>query len=184
MKKKALAAVFFWLFLHGQAQASWIDDFTDNFEKFGLDVAVENALADDVTPLAILNYVIENREKVSPHLSLKAIYCAGVDPDVVEEAAQHVDISFLEIKKALEQSIQECGSKLALQDRDVDDIVALQDRDKPEIQEEQTAVPIRRPTRPVDSPVPPPVSPPVDLPSIDLPPRGRPASPSHPHSSD
>ena len=150
MKKKVLAAVFLGLFLHGQAQASWPDDFTDDFEKFGLDVAVENALADDVTPLAILDYVVENREKVSPHLSLKAIYCAGVDPDVVEEAAQEVAIPFLEIKKALEQSIQECGSKVALQDRDVQNIVALQDRDKPE------------------------------EPSIDLPPPGRSVSPSRP----
>lgn len=117
--KKALAAALFFLLMSGQAFAAWTEDFTKDYDKFGLDVAVENALADDVTPQAILDYVLKNREKFSEQLSMKALYCAGVDVDVVDRAASALGIIPKDIKSALQQSIEECGSKIALTDRDI-----------------------------------------------------------------
>ncbi len=122
MRKKTLAAALFFLLLSSPALAAWTDDFTENFDKFGLDVAVENALANDVTPQAILDYVTKNKDKFSEHMSLKALYCSGVDVDVVDRAASALGIIPQNIKSALQQSIEECGSKVALTDRDVLDI--------------------------------------------------------------
>jgi hypothetical protein len=119
MKKKALAAALFFLLMSGQAFAAWTDDFTEDFDKFGLDVAVENALANDVTPQAILDYVVKNKDKFSEQMSLKSLYCAGVDLDVVDRAASALGIIPQDIKSALQQSIEECGSKVALTDRDI-----------------------------------------------------------------
>jgi hypothetical protein len=119
MKRKALAAALFFLLMSGQAFAAWTDEFTENFDKFGFDVAVENALANDVTPQAILDYVLKNREKFSEQLTMKALYCAGVDVDVVDRAASALGIEPQDIKASLQQSIEECGSKVALTDRDI-----------------------------------------------------------------
>lgn len=119
MKKYALAATLFFALMSGQAQAGWQDDFVQDYDKFGLDVAVENALADDIKPQTILAYVFKNREKFDTDLSLQAIYCSGVDVDVVERAGIVLGIPELVVKRTLEASIKECGSKVALTDRDI-----------------------------------------------------------------
>lgn len=120
MKKYALTAALFFALMSGQAQAAgWQDDFVEDYDKFGLDVAVENALAEDIKPQAIMAYVVKNREKFNTDLSLKAIYCAGVDVDIVERAGIALGIPNLVVKRNLEASIKECGSKVALTDRDI-----------------------------------------------------------------
>ena len=118
MKKNALAAVLLFLLSSSPALAAWTDEFTKDFDKVGLDVAVENALANDVTPQSILDYVVKHKDKFSAQLSMKSLYCAGVDVDVVERAAIALGIITEEIKATLQQSIEECGSKVALTDRD------------------------------------------------------------------
>lgn len=123
MKKAAVATALFFLLASGQAlAATWTDEFTKDFNNFGLDVATENALANDVTPQAILDYVVKNKEKFSSQLSLKALYCAGVDIDVVARAASALGLLDQVVKKTLQESIEECGSKVALTDRDILDL--------------------------------------------------------------
>jgi len=123
MKKAAVATALFFLLASGQAlAATWTDEFTKDFNKLGLDVATENALANDVTPQAILDYVVKNKEKFNSQLSLKALYCAGVDIDVVARAASALGLLDQVVKKTLQESIEECGSKVALTDRDILDL--------------------------------------------------------------
>ncbi len=123
MKKAAIATALFFLLASGQAlAAAWTDNFSEDFDKAGLDLAVENALANDVTPQTILDYVVKNRDKFNSQLSLKALYCAGVDVDVVARAASALGILDKVIKETFQQSIEECGSKMALSDRDILDL--------------------------------------------------------------
>lgn len=123
MKKAAVATALFFLLASGQALAAgWTEEFTKNFDSVGLDVAIENALANDVTPQAILDYVVKNKEKFSPELSLKGLYCAGVDVNVVARAASALGLIDEVVKKTLQESIEECGSQVALTDRDILDL--------------------------------------------------------------
>lgn len=105
----------------GVAQAAWQDDFMENYDEFGMSVAVEDALNDDVSPNAILTFIISNSEKFEAKKGLKALYCAGVDRDAVREAANKLGITVEDLSKALEESIAECGDKLTLSDRDIID---------------------------------------------------------------
>ncbi|MCW5200365.1 hypothetical protein VU07_00900, partial [Desulfobulbus sp. F4] len=109
------------LLFAGQGFAEWIwpKDFVDDFEKLGLDRAVENALDNDITPNEILTFIVSNNEKFSTRISLKVLYCAGVDRETVREAANKLGITVQELSVALEESVAECGSKLALNDRDI-----------------------------------------------------------------
>lgn len=118
--KKALCAAFLLIMLAQPALAAWTDKFSKDFDDFGLDVAVENALADEVKPDDILAFVVKDKNKFSTKLSMKALYCASVDRDVVRETASKLGVAIDEINKALEESIAECASKMALQDRDVE----------------------------------------------------------------
>ncbi|MCI5163056.1 MAG: hypothetical protein D3917_13780, partial [Candidatus Electrothrix sp. AX5] len=105
----------------GVAQAAWTENFVENYDEFGMSVAVEDALSDDVSPKAILTFIISNSEKFENKNGLKALYCAGVDRDAVREAANKLGITVEELSKALEESIAECGDKLTLSDRDLMD---------------------------------------------------------------
>ena len=109
------------LFGAGSAQAAWQDDFVKSNDEFGMSVAVEDALNDDVSPNAILTFIINNNEKFDAKKGLKALYCAGVDRDAVREAANKLGITVEELSEALEESIAECGDKLTLSDRDIID---------------------------------------------------------------
>jgi hypothetical protein len=129
----------------GVAQAAeWTEDFVKNYDKFGMSVAVENALNDDVSPNAILTFIVRNSKKFETKTGLKALYCAGADWDSVQEAANKLGIIIEDVRVALEESIAECGDKQTLADRDlVDDQpfnnVGLSDRDiaKPDPKQEQ-----------------------------------------------
>ncbi|CAK8718136.1 hypothetical protein KKHLCK_07300 [Candidatus Electrothrix laxa] len=103
------------------AQAAWTEEFVENYDEFGMSVAVEDALSDDVSPKAILTFIISNSEKFENKNGLKALYCAGVDRDAVREAANKLGITVADISAALEESIAECGDKQTLTDRDLID---------------------------------------------------------------
>lgn len=117
--KKILCAAFVLVMLAEQAMAAWSDDFTQDFEDLGMYDAVKNALADEVKPHDILDFVKKHPELFDTHLSMKALYCAGEDQDAVQEAASQLGISEAEIGQALAESKKECGSMMALTDRDI-----------------------------------------------------------------
>ncbi|MGX9726544.1 MAG: hypothetical protein ACTFAK_04260 [Candidatus Electronema sp. VV] len=98
--------------------AAWTDDFMQNFNSLGMYDAVKNALAADVKPQDILDFVKKHPE-LDMHLSMKALYCAGQDRDAVGEAGRQLGLTEDNIGKALSESIKECGSTMALTDRDI-----------------------------------------------------------------
>lgn len=158
----------------GVAQAAWTEQFVGNYDKFGMSVAVEDALSDDVSPKAILTFIISNSEQFETKTGLKALYCAGADRDAVREAANKLGITVEDVSVALEESIAECGDKITLGDRDAFDSLVdqlgLSDRDIAPLPEqvappEQVAAPPEQVTLPEQ------VAPPA---------RAQPSSPSAP----
>lgn len=117
--KKICIAVFLLAMAANSAAAAWTDDFVEDFDKIGLDKAVENALENEISPHEILTLIVSSNEKFDVRLSLKALYCAGVEREEVREAADKLGITVEEVSVALEESIAECGSRLALSDREV-----------------------------------------------------------------
>ncbi|WP_417914416.1 hypothetical protein [Candidatus Electronema sp. JM] len=120
MKKACCAAFLLAMLAQPVLAAEWSEKFVKDYDKFGLDVAVTNALADNVKPEDILAHVMKNREKISVKMSMKSLYCASVNRDLVQETASKLGVAPDEINKALQESIEECSSKMALQDRDVE----------------------------------------------------------------
>ena len=144
----------------GVAQAAeWQDDFLKTYDEFGMTVAVEDALSDDVSSEEILTFIISIVPNMPKIKGLKALYCAGADRDAVREAANKLGITVGDVSVALEESIAECGDKITLSDRDIfDSLVSrlgLSDRDiaplpEPVAQSEQVTLPdqVTPPTRP------------------------------------
>ena len=174
----------------GIAQAAWTDDFMQAYDDFGMGIAVENALDNEVTPHEILTYLISNNEEFNMRKGLKALYCAGVDRDTVREAADKLGITVEELSAALEESIAECGDKLTLSDRDLFDgrsgsKLGLSDRDiAPPVQPPVRSAPSTPPRETAfpeeqTAPFVPPQEPPLSE-QINPPPLPPPASPSAP----
>lgn len=118
----------------GVAQADWKDDFVADYDAFGMSVAVEEALNNDITSDEILSFVISDSEQFETKKGLKALYCAGAPRDAVREAANKLGITVEDVSVALEESIAECGDKRTLTDRDLieenpGDKVGKSDRD-------------------------------------------------------
>lgn len=122
MKKTCCAAFLLVMLAQTVLAAEWAGKFDEDHGKFGLDVAVTNALANEVKPEDILAHVMKNRDKISVKMSMKSLYCASVNRDVVQETASKLGVAPDEISKALQESIEECSSKMALQDRDAEDV--------------------------------------------------------------
>lgn len=118
MKKILFTCLFLLLISPAMALATWTEDFFEVYDKTGLDTAIINALDDDITPEAILSFIIQNKETFNIKFSLKTLYCAGVDRDVVQAAASKLGITIKDSSEALEESIAECGAKLVLDDRE------------------------------------------------------------------
>jgi hypothetical protein len=156
--KKRLVLLFFLLLSAQPALAEWTEDFTKDFDELGLDRAIENALDNEITPQEILTFIVSNSEQFNTRLSLKTLYCAGVDRDTVREAADKLGITVEEVSVALEESLAECGSKLALNDRDITEV------------RDSGGIPLP----------PPPEEPPVDARKLLEPPR---SSSKHHHAS-
>jgi hypothetical protein len=120
------------LFLAGatRAFAAWTDDFLNDYEKYDIFLAVENAIDNDVTAEEILIFIISN-EKINVKATLKALYCAGVDREEIRKAAVKLGVPAEKLARALEESIAECGSKLVLDDRENSGINASPSRPGP-----------------------------------------------------
>ncbi len=123
MKKKIIAFISILLLIPVLALADWTDDFLQDYTKFGIDRSVENALANDVTPIQIVTFIVDN-DKINNKDTFKALYCAGANRDEVHAAALKLGISELELARALEESIAECSAPLVLDDRDNTGVIA------------------------------------------------------------
>jgi hypothetical protein len=147
MKKILCMMVLMILFGAGIAQANWQDDFASDYDEFGMSVAVEEALHNDITPDEILSFIISNSEQFEIKKGLKALYCAGADRDAVREAANKLGITVEDVSVALEESIAECGDKRTLSDRDLFDggpgkRLGLSDRDIVQSSSDSVASPV------------------------------------------
>ncbi len=107
-----------------QSAPEWMAAFEEDYDEFGMSVAVENALEEGVTPDEILTLIISHTEKFRTKRGLKALYCAGVDRDAVRDSANKLGITVEDVSLSLEEAISECGSKLTLDDRDLMDETA------------------------------------------------------------
>jgi hypothetical protein len=121
MKYIYIMALLCAILIPGSALADWSDDFLEDFDRFGLDPAVENALDHDVPSNEILTLIISNNDKFQIRTSLKSLYCAGVDRSTVMNAANKLGVTVETVSVALEESLAECGSKMSLADRDLVD---------------------------------------------------------------
>ncbi|MCI5139842.1 MAG: hypothetical protein D3922_15855 [Candidatus Electrothrix sp. AR1] len=156
--RNIFCAISVWILLGaGVAQAAWTDIFIDEYDGFGMSVAVENALNNNVSPNEILTFIISNSDKFETKTGLKALYCAGADRDAVREAANKLGITVKDVSVSLEESIAECGDKQTLTDRDLFDggagnEIGLSDRDIDPVPE-QVALPeqVAPPARPQPS---------------------------------
>lgn len=97
----------------------WMKEFEENYDTYGMSMAVEEALANDVSSDNILTFIISRTEKFKRKKGLKALYCSGVDRNTVRDAANKLGITVEEVSLSLEEAIAECGSKLTLEDRDL-----------------------------------------------------------------
>lgn len=97
----------------------WMKEFEENYDTYGMSVAVEEALSDNVSSDDILTFIISRTEKFKRKRGLKALYCSGVDRNTVREAANKLGITVKDVSLSLEEAIAECGSKLTLEDRDL-----------------------------------------------------------------
>jgi len=127
MKKNILIILCLLLAVPSLAFADWAETFINDYNKLGLDRSVEIALADNVTPEAIIDLVINNDE-INNKATFKALYCAGANRDEIHDAAVKLHVSEVELAKALEESIAECASPLVLDDRDNTGILASPSR--------------------------------------------------------
>lgn len=133
------------------ASASWSKKFLEEEEQFGLYVAVENALNKGIAPAEILAFITQNREKLT-HPSMKALYCSGVDRELVETAAEQLGISKFESGRAFTESQAECGSKIALEDRDIVETPSVAEKPDPADLREKKDVPPLEPPQPAEPP--------------------------------
>lgn len=104
----ALLGVFF----VSPAFADWIEDFTINFEKHGIEVAVPKALEEGKSPKDIVEEGLKLTD-LNPQNLLKALYCSGAAGDDIKQAADENDISEIIVVAAFEKSVVECGDRVA-----------------------------------------------------------------------
>ncbi len=100
------------------SNGGWTKDFSDDADLFGVDRAIENALARGVEPATILAFVVK-KKKYLLLLTLKAMFCANITKGQIKTTAADLGISWDELSEAFEESMVECGSKISLQDRDI-----------------------------------------------------------------
>ena len=135
----------------GAAASSWGKEFLEEEKQFGLYLAVENALDKGIAPAEILAFIAQNREKLT-HPSMKALYCSGVDRELVQEAAEQLGISKFESGRAFTESLAECGSKIALKDRDNVEPPSVAEKPDPADLREKRDLPPVEPPQPAEPP--------------------------------
>ena len=91
------------------AAATWTDDFFADFDQFGLDVAVENALENDVTSREILQLAISDPATFRIAIVIKAVLCAGVQASIVRADALDLGIDLATFDVAFWEAQAECG---------------------------------------------------------------------------
>ena len=108
MKNIACAVLLFILFTVGVGLAAgWEENFLDDYDEFGMGVAVENALDAGVSPDGILYFIVYNDFEIKR--GLKALFCAGADEKAVRDAANWLGVDVEDVDVAYQESIAECG---------------------------------------------------------------------------
>ncbi|MCK5516875.1 MAG: hypothetical protein KAI39_08375, partial [Desulfobulbaceae bacterium] len=100
---------------------AWTEGFLEDYNNYGLDRAVENALDEEISPTEIMTFIISSNERFNVKSALKALYCAAADTNLVQEAANKLGVTVEEISQALEESIAECSSKMVLREHILSD---------------------------------------------------------------
>ncbi|WP_417910031.1 FecR family protein [Candidatus Electronema sp. PJ] len=90
--------------------AAWQQAFLKHEEQCGLNWAVKNALAKGAAPVEILAFIVSKENKLKIRPGLKALYCAGTDRKLVQNAADMLGIAGAETSRAYEESNSECSS--------------------------------------------------------------------------
>ncbi len=111
MKKIFIAALIIG-FTYSLAWAEWLVDFNDNYTNRGIDIAVEEAMKDGITPDAIVENGLALSE-LNPQNLVKALYCAGAKGQDVIDAASKYGISELIVTAGFKKSVEECGDKIS-----------------------------------------------------------------------
>ncbi|PIV31592.1 MAG: hypothetical protein COS35_00620 [Zetaproteobacteria bacterium CG02_land_8_20_14_3_00_50_9] len=119
MKRFFCTLTLLWFLNPGLALAAWTDDFQAESDSYGLDVAVESALSNNVSGGDILAFIVANSAKFQARSGMIALFCAGADQSYVRTSAEKLGIPNADISVALEQSIAKCPDKIALSGRDV-----------------------------------------------------------------
>ncbi|MFT5726120.1 MAG: hypothetical protein ACI8PB_000238 [Desulforhopalus sp.] len=93
------------------AQADWLSDFSQTFKTKNLDVAVDNAVKQGITPDAIVENCL-GIKTVNPQNVVKALYCSGVSGQDIYTATQAYGVSELIVSAGFNKSIEECGDRV------------------------------------------------------------------------
>jgi hypothetical protein len=110
MKKFAAALLIVGLFV-SVASADWLGDFKKIYLEKNLDLAVETAIKEGVSPNDITKNSLDI-STVNPQNLVKALYCAGVKGQDVYTACQNNNISELILAAGFEQSKVECEDRV------------------------------------------------------------------------
>ena len=94
------------------ASADWLGDFKGNYQNKNIDIAVENALKEGISPDIIMENALAF-ENINPQNIIKALYCAGVSGQDIYVAAQKFNISELIVTAGFKKSVEECGDRVA-----------------------------------------------------------------------
>lgn len=108
---RILVAFFIVGFTSTVVCADWLIDFKDNYKNKSIDIAVENAMKEGISP----DIIVENGlafENMNPQNLVKALYCAGVSGKDVYETAEKFNISELIVAAGFKKSVEECGDRV------------------------------------------------------------------------
>lgn len=108
MKKIITALMILGLSVSVANGANWLSEFMDLYTNQNIDIAVEKAYEEGVSPDDIVETGL-TIETLSPPELVKALYCAGVSGEDVYNAAQKNKVSDLIVAAGFKKSKEECS---------------------------------------------------------------------------
>ena len=101
--KKLLVSIIIVALWVSVAHADWAADFIASYETAGLELAVDKALQQGITPELIIATAL-SIDGVNPQTIIEALFLAGVDSEEITDAATKNKISSLVITAGLQQA--------------------------------------------------------------------------------
>lgn len=89
------------------ARADWSETFRTNFETKGIDTAVTGALSEGVSPVQIIELGI-TIEELPPPETIKALFCALVQPAVIYDAAEANQLQDSMVSEGYQRALAQC----------------------------------------------------------------------------